>query len=868
MQFITGYALGRDTATLLLAVAVLALGALLAAVIVVRRAAARQAEPAALGSSLLSSGISLGLWAGVPVLGLSLLVVDSFPDRVLRAAMILLGLALGGFSAWLGQRLLAAFATGEEGDAPADAVRAGGLLAAASVGIAALPVAVAVWFLRERAGEMILALAAGTALMVLGIRVVGAMAESAAASAALLAGSHELELGREDPANLSAAALRETELLRHGAGRGAQLTAVAALLAGAGTTVGVTVLATEGIVVTVLALGVAVAAPLLALVIPHRGAPGREGAAYRLGALVPALLGAAAAVSATALWLPSQYQNLRFDAVGLGTITDPAIVASATPRADLVAQLETALGDLGPYLDATDESREASALLDLISVYATHPGTLAALALALGALGALCVQTLIAAHAAPGGAAARRIARTARTGASLGILTGLGGAAALAGAALAATALLLTVLGVLAAGVPLLALTMIGLAGLGALIVVSGNAASHAAVTVDRPGVEEDWRSLVRGRSEESAAGLAVAGGLGLTALLAPVVAAIQAAGRAGAVWEDRFLHAMTPTSLSVVAGIALGAATALAVLGFVADGQRRLAATAVLEARSAHVEERPAVSFAGMGLDARRAGLVVLSTAALAPIAAGFALGPAAVPAYLASLVMVGLAVSLWALAAAGPLVGAVPVIEEGRYGGTGSWAHGGALSGAVLGSSLRAGAGELLPAAALVSVLTSYLSITMVVGLVADGVSMYLRAGVALIAVLVGLCCWLFARTAPEPDLEDADAVSTRPLFATRIEEDADGGLLEMSWDTEETGADRRGRGAPADADEDADEAEEAADAVARAAGDPDGSSAAEDDAEEDRERPADSARSARGSARKGSARSAKRSGRSRRR
>jgi len=826
VELITAFALGDDVAILLLAVVAIAVGALVASVVLMRRWSALEdaVAPSPWLGSLLTSGVSLALWAGVPALALSLLVVDAMPGRLLRAAMILLGLALGGVSAWLGQRLLvAARSTIDAADAPAASVRTGGLLASSAVAVVALPAAVTVWLLRQGAGEMLLALALGAALTALGLRVVAALAEPAASAATLLAGGHELELDREDEANRSAAVLSDAEMLRHGAGRSAQITAVTAIAVGAGLTVGVPVIATEGIVVAMLGLGVAMAAPLLAMVIPQVGAPGREVAAYRMAGLIPALIAAAGTVAAAALWLPGQYRNLRFDGVGMGSFTDPAVTSTPQPRADIADQLVTAGADLGTYVSQTDESRGASAFLDVLAAYTTHPNTLVAVSIALGAVAAVCGQLLIAAHAAPGGSAARRAARTARTGASIGILAALGGAALWAGLVLSLLALVIAAVGVLAAGIPLLALSLSAFAALGGLLAVTAQAASHAApVLVDRPGVEEDWRTLVRGRSDEGAAGLGIVAALGALALIAPIVAAVQAAPRAASLWEDRLLHAMTPTSLSVVAGAGLGVVTVLIIASFVMDGQRRLSSAAVLEARTTHLEERSEVSFEGLGLDARRAGLVVLAAAVLMPIVAGFALGPAAVPAYLAALIMVALGLSLWAHAAAGPLAGAVDLIEAGRYGGRGSWAHGGALNGAVLGVSLRAALGELLVPALLVASLTSYIVITMMVGTVAEGVSVYLRVGIALVAALVGLCCWLFARTAPEPDLEDGEATLARPLFATQVDEDADGGLLEMSWDDEDEDdtakarTPRRAAVALAEQDDDAEDRADDADAT----------------------------------------------------
>ena len=55
--------------------------------------------------------------------------------------------------------------------------------------------------------------------------------------------------------------------------------------------------------------------------------------ALQLGGLIPSVLGAAGAVAAAALWIPSQYKDLRFEDVGLENFTDPAITGGTlVPR--------------------------------------------------------------------------------------------------------------------------------------------------------------------------------------------------------------------------------------------------------------------------------------------------------------------------------------------------------------------------------------------------------------------------------------------------------------------------------------------------------------------------------------------------------
>src|SRR5699024_284008 len=124
-----------------------------------------------------------------------------------------------------------------------------------------------------------------------------------------------------------------------------------------------------------------------------------------------------------------------------------------------------------------------------------------------------------------------------------------------------------TVISVLSAGVPGLALALMAYAGLGALVVAAGFAGSLVAPSLlDRPGT---------GRGPREAGAPAAAGPRGVLLLaavfpalgaLGPVVTALQVVPRAATVWEDRALHALTPSSLSMLAGVVLGAITVLLV--------------------------------------------------------------------------------------------------------------------------------------------------------------------------------------------------------------------------------------------------------------------------------------------------------------
>src|SRR5699024_6139504 len=213
--------------------------------------------------------------------------------------------------------------------------------------------------------------------------------------------------------------------------------------------------------------------------VPHRGRPGHERGALRLGGLIPSLLGGAGAVAASALWLPSLYKNLRFEDVGLENFTDPAITGGTpTPREQLEPQIEQALSDMGQWVTQTDESQYASTFLDTLTLYSITPNVVVALALGLGVLSALGAVVLQGGVGHRFGGTVLRAARTSRTGGALGITAGLGSTALTAAGALALLVLIGAVISVLSAGVPSLALALLVHAGLVALLVVAAHAGS------------------------------------------------------------------------------------------------------------------------------------------------------------------------------------------------------------------------------------------------------------------------------------------------------------------------------------------------------------------------------------------------------
>ena len=799
MDLISQFPLGDDLAVSLLVLGLLAVAALVVGAVVPTRL--RRDEDAAevdaslgrrLGAPLLSAG-SILLWVGLPLAVVVYLAPGGTDDRILRSALLLVGLALGPLAAWRGLAIQLASLGVEPERRAAMVSRLGALTVAGALALAVLPVVIVIWFQQTTAGPALVALAAGAAISALVVRVCAAPVEAGAASAAVLVGTDEHELDVDDDDNLGGPLLRTARMVRRGGAVSADIVAVATAGAALGVLLGVPVLAAEGFVVVLLGLGVAMLAAGVTAVVPHVGREGHESGALRLGGLIPAVLGAAGAVAAAALWIPSAYKDLRFEDVGMENFTDPAITGGTdTPREQLEPQIEELGGDLSQFISQTDDSQYASAFLDMLALYGITPNVVVAVALGLGAIAALAAVLLLGGTGNRIGGSVLRAARTSRTGGALGITAGLGSTALTAAGALALAVLIAAVLSVLAAGVPSLALALGVHAGLGALIVVAGHSGSLLASTLlDRPGTEAGPRRAAAGAATGPLGALLVAAVLVGLGALGPVVTALQVAPRAATVWEDRALHGATPASLTLLGGVGIGVLVVLLITASLLDAARRLGANAVVETRAAMLEGRDGTEIPELPEMVRRAAVTPVVVAVLAPVVAGFGLGPAALPGLVVGVVLTVAGLGLWMLGSSSTLAGAAAVISSGRYGGSGSWGHSGALGGAVLTAILRSAIGAVALPLALTTSLLSALAVSAVVGMSTDGTNAYLRWGIAVLAIIIALTCWVITATAPEVDLEDEHEELSRPLFSRAGEEES---LDAMDWEAEEEEAPAR--------------------------------------------------------------------------
>lgn len=852
MDFIRTFGLGQDVAWTLLGVIVLGLAAIALGVVLPPRLAGRRApartaddadvadvdedgrddvgadetdpearQPGGLAArlgSLISAASAAALVVGVPVALLLLLVPGTFDGRLLRAAMVLAGILAGVIVAWRTAHVALALEDGPLSDEARRRAlpRVGSVLTATAIAVPAVVAALAVFFLRADAGSALIGFAAGLAVVAVTVRVIGSFADMTALSAALLVGAEENELPRADSENPGAVHVRAAELLRAVPGRAVDVAAVTAALVALGTAIGVAVFAVEGILVPLLGVGVALAVALLVCIVPHLGASGRGRETLRLGSLICSVLGAGALSALVVLWLPGAYKQLRFAAVGLGKFTDPALTGGqAVDRAQLEPQIEQARQQIGQAISQLGDGAGGRSVLDTVAIYGVHPGAVAAIAVACGAVLTLIVQALMSFAADRRNTPALSAARTARTGGALGLLAALGSGGALTCAVIALLAVTLAAIGILGAGITMLTAWLTVCAGLGALVVVAGHAALSGASWLGAPrpdalaaddeqdpaGERAEARALLAqgtsGSGPASGAGLRIAMVLAALGALAPLTNAVFGAAHATTLWEDRMLTDMSPSSLLAVGAFGLGIATVVLVASGLLEGLRRLAAAAVIDTRAALLEGGSGrVDLAVLDGDCRRSVAAVAVIAVIMPVLAGFGLGAAALPAYVTGVVIGGAALALWSTLADAPLAGALDVVEGGRYGGRGSWAHAGLLSGRVLSAGVQGALGRVAMPAALLSALVASMLIGAVISMSSGQDSYYLRWLVAVGAAIIVIGAHIVATTSvPEPDLEDSTDDLEEPLFA-RTAPPSDEPELLSGWEDEDAAEERPAR------------------------------------------------------------------------
>ncbi|WP_058234549.1 sodium/proton-translocating pyrophosphatase [Devriesea agamarum] len=725
------------------------------------------------------STVAVSLLVAVPAALLLLLVAGTWPERFWRSGMLLAGVVIAFVTSRHG-----AFVLTSAGNVPVErraglVGRIGGAFVLFPLGLASLVPVIVVLILNHQAATALLAFAAGTAVVAVASRAVDAFASTAADSSALLVGTSEHQIARDSASNPGSAHVRVADVVA-GAGRSADVVMLAAAVLGLGYAAGIGVMGVEGVLVPFVVAGVAMVTAILSTFFTLLGVPGRERGALRLGSLLPTGLGLGGAVAATMLWLPSTFPGLHFAQAGQKELV---VGGYPMPYSELWKQAEQMLPQIPQLIERRTAIAGAFEVGDVVTLSQLHPHLVAGLAVVIGAVIALIAQFSVAYLADRRFGLTLQVARTTRTGASLPVLGAFGLGGVIAGVITVLMAVAFVVLNVLAGGVDRLAIYLAVLAAGGAMLVLAGHAAFHTiSALVDREGSSNSLRDAAHTSDTQVQSGLRigvvflVVGVLGLVAR-----ALVIATQHAKTLLEEHLLVDFSISSLGNLAGLAIGLVAALFAGAAVMNAARRIAAGAVLDTRVSLLEDGSGVvHLDDLSRDAHKAALVPLVLAFLTPVIVGFGIGAVPLAYSLAGMALGMLVITLWMGASASTWSSSLRVVESGRYGGPGSWAHTAALDNAVLATGLRGSIGRLAVPSVLLSALSAVLVLPAVIQLATNGTNIYLRIGIAVLALAIVFMAYAVADTIAEPDLEDLGDTLDDPLFARDVDEDDEHILL----------------------------------------------------------------------------------------
>ncbi len=732
--------LGATSITIVAAIAVIALAALVVAAVLRRQVLAagegtvsmqRIAQAVQEGASayLNRQFRTLALFAAIVCALLFLLPGDS-GVKVGRSVFFLLGAAfsaaIGFLGMWLATRAnlrVAAAADGPDGRAEGAriAFRTGGVVGMAVVGLGLLGAAAVVLLYGGEAPAVLEGFGFGAALLAMFMRVGGGIFTKAADVGADLVGKVEQNIPEDDPRNAATIADNVGDNVGDCAGMAADLFESYAVMLVAALILGRAAFGEEGMVfpLVVTAIGALVAGLGVAITRVRGSESGLT--AINRGFYVSALVGVVLAAIAAYVYLPSTFDSLTGGTAGLQDHAgDPRLIAS-------VAVL------IGVVL---------AGVILWVTGYFT---------------GTTSKPTL-------------HVARTTLTGPATVVLSGIG--VGFESAVYTAGIIAAAICGVflIAGGSVPLALFLIALAGCGLLTTVgvivamdtfgpvSDNAqgiaemsgdvtAEGAQILTDLDAVGNTTKAVTKGIAIATAV-------LAATALFGSYADAVrEALGKVtGDVGGDLVAAMMSYDIISPVTlvGVILGGATVFLFSGLAVDAVTRAAGAIVFEVRR-QFREMPGIMTGdvrpeyGRVVDiCTRDSLRELATpgllAAFAPIAVGFGLGVGPLAGFLAGAIGAGVLMAVFLANSGGTWDNAKKIIEDGSYGGKGSPAHAAAVIGDTVGDPFKDTAGPainpLIKVMNLVSVLIAPAVVAVSVG---DDANHVVRLGIAVVATAI---------------------------------------------------------------------------------------------------------------------------------
>ena len=732
--------LGATSITIVAAIAVIGLAALVVAAVLRRQVLAAGEGTASMqqiaqavqegASAYLSRQFrTLALFAAVVCALLFLLPGDS-GVKLGRSLFFLVGAgfsaAIGFLGMWLATRAnlrVAAAADGPDGRAEGAriAFRTGGVVGMAVVGLGLLGAALVVLLYRGEAPAVLEGFGFGAALLAMFMRVGGGIFTKAADVGADLVGKVEQNIPEDDPRNAATIADNVGDNVGDCAGMAADLFESYAVTLVAALILGRAAFGEEGMVfpLIVTAVGALVAALGVAITKVRGDESGLT--AINRGFYISALVGVVLAAVAAYAYLPSTFDSLTGGTAGLeGHAGDPRLVASLAVLIGVVL----------------------AGVILWVTGYFT---------------GTTSKPTL-------------HVARTTLTGAATVVLSGIG--VGFESAVYTAGIIAAAICGVflLAGGSVPLALFLIALAGCGLLTTVgvivamdtfgpvSDNAQGIAEMSGDvTPEGAQILTDLdaVGNTTKAVTKGIAIATAvLAATALFGSYADAVRTAleGVTGEIGDDLVAAMMSYDIISPVTlvGVILGGATVFLFSGLAVDAVTRAAGAIVFEVRR-QFRDNPGIMTGevrpeyGKVVDiCTRDSLRELATpgllAAFAPIAVGFGLGVGPLAGFLAGAIGTGVLMAVFLANSGGTWDNAKKIIEDGNYGGKGSPAHAAAVIGDTVGDPFKDTAGPAInPLIKVMNLVSVLIAPAVVVVSVGDDANHVVRLSIAVVATAI---------------------------------------------------------------------------------------------------------------------------------
>ncbi len=728
--------------TLVVVVAVIALGALGVAAYLVRevlaasegtenmkRIAVAVQEGAA--AYLARQFRTLGGFAAVAFFVLLALPADNWNVRIGRSLFFLLG---AGFSAvtgyvgmWLAVRsnVRVAAAANESGANRATriAFRTGGVVGMFTVGLGLLGASIVVLVYKDEAPKVLEGFGFGAALLAMFMRVGGGIFTKAADVGADLVGKVEQGIPEDDPRNAATIADNVGDNVGDCAGMAADLFESYAVTLVAALILGLTAFGTKGLVFPLIVpmIGVLTAVIGIFAVSPRPGDRSGMNAINR-GFFISAAVSIVLVAVAAFTYLPSSFKDLVSGGARAGASGDPRVIALISVVIGIVVAV--LIQQLTGYFTDTN----FRPVKDIGKTSLTGPATVILSGISLGLESAVYSAVLIGAGV---------------FGAYL-----LGGASiwlSLFCVAMAGTGLLTTV------GV-IVAMDTFG--------PVSDNAQGIAEMSGDVSGEgAQVLTSLdaVGNTTKAITKGIAIATAvLAATALFGSFQDAVQeAAAKAhfvsdGAASTFQYLGILNVADPRNLVGLLAGAAVVFLFSGLAINAVSRAAGAVVFEVRRQFAEIPGIMEGTGRPEYGRVVDIVTTDSlrelvtpgllAVLAPVAIGFSLGVGALGSYLAGAIGVGTLMAVFLANSGGAWDNAKKLVEDGNHGGKGSAAHEATIIGDTVGDPFKDTAGPAINPLIKVMNLVSLLVAPAIVSLsIGSNASAGVRAAIAAVAILI---------------------------------------------------------------------------------------------------------------------------------